>query len=118
MSNVYSLYPGMELRGVRAEFPDYEISEFHDHTGRAEFTAVLKDPYRDTGRTVLVTTGTLGDLVSELRDQGSPPLPPPCLGAEFGSVDALLTARLRDALHTMRDRGLLPHWRPDHQALN
>lgn len=32
------------------------------------------------------------------------------------SVDAVLTERLRDAIHEMRDRGLLPDWRPGPNA--
>lgn len=37
----YSLYPGQELRKLRADFPDHLICRFQDQAGQPVFVAVL-----------------------------------------------------------------------------
>ncbi|GAA3755850.1 hypothetical protein HDA32_004126 [Spinactinospora alkalitolerans] len=72
---MYNLTPALELRRARAEFTHYEVCEFHDRSGVAEYTAVLKPGRHYTGLAELICAGTITELSALLRAQPRPQLP-------------------------------------------
>lgn len=71
----YSLYPTPGIQSARITHRAYLISEFHDSTGRAEITAVLRPEYAGRGLPVLVCAATVDEVCAELETAGPPGLP-------------------------------------------
>ncbi|PSK91770.1 hypothetical protein CLV63_11951 [Murinocardiopsis flavida] len=138
----YDLYPSAELAALRARFTDYQVCAFHDQHGRPYLCAVLFPEHLDSGLPVLITAtsiAALGARLAAIRDLHTSQKAVPAIrnssrrhggpeadGGQGGSIpasppsapDADLTRRLRDAICTLRDRGLLPRWQPSQSLLS